>query len=201
MNEATIIEWLLRVRPIGVALVIGFVPALIARWKQRPIAPWYIYGFICALLAWPAVALPAIHALLVCPHGKPERTSEQRRRANALALLKEESVRSYPSWIAEMRRKSPVGIERRRYAFEHLGPGEALALVRERAEPSDKHAVSYRHRDVHLGYVPRRHRWIADAIDDGLSLLAIVETVKIGWIFRGRATFVGTRIIILTGGR
>jgi hypothetical protein len=110
-------------------------------------------------------------------------------------------VRSYPSWIAELRCKSPIGIERRRYAYEHIGPGEPLELVRERAEPGDKHAVSYRHRDVHPGYVPRRHRWIADAIDDGLRLLAIVETVKTGWLFRQRATFVGTRIIVLHDGR
>jgi len=201
MSEPTILEWLQQLHPIGVALVIGFVPALIARWKRRPMTLWYLYGFVCALLAWPAVALPAIHALLVRPHGKPEQTSQQRRRANALALLKEESVRSYPSWIAELRRKSPVGIERRRYAYEHIGPGEALELVRERAEPGDEHAVSYRHRDVHLGYVPKRHRWIADAIDDGRRLLAIVETVKTGGVFRQRARFVGTRIIVLYDGR
>ena len=202
MNKAIIIEWLLWLRPIGVALVVGFVPALIARWKRRPMTPWYLYGFVCALLAWPAVALPAIHALLVRPHVKPpEQISQQRRRANALALLKEESVQSYPSWIAELQRKSPVGIERRRYAYEHIGPGDALELVRERAEPGDKHAVSYRHRDVHLGYVPRRHRWIADAIDDGRRLLAIVETVKTGWVFRQRPRFVRTRIIVLHDGR
>jgi hypothetical protein len=92
----------------------------------------------------------------------------QRSRA-ALALLKEESVQSYPSWIAELRGKSPAGIELRRYAYEHLKPGEALLLVREHAEPGEKHAVSYRHRDVHLGYVPRQHRWIADTIDDGFA--------------------------------
>jgi hypothetical protein len=148
MNAATIFEWRLQLRPIGVAFVIGFVPALIARWKRRPMTPWYLYGFLCALLAWPAVALPAIHALLVRPHGKPEQISQQRRRANALALLKEESVRSYPSWIVELGRGSPVGINIRCYAYEHLGPGEALELVRERAEPGDEHAVSYRHRGV-----------------------------------------------------
>lgn len=194
MNAATIMEWL--PQSIGVALVIGFVPALIARCKRRPMTPWYLYGFLCALLAWPAVALPAIHALLV--HGKPEQFSQKRRRANALALLKEESVRSYPSWIAELRRKSPTD---RRYAYEHLGPGEALELVRERAESGDEHAVSYRHRNVHLGYVPPRHRWIADAIDDGRCLLAIVESVKTGWVFRRRARFVGTRIVVLYDGR
>jgi hypothetical protein len=151
MNEATMIAWLLQLGPIGVALIIGFLPALIARCKRRPMTPWYLYGLVCALLAWPAVALPAIHTLLVRPYRKPEQISPQRRRASALALLKEESARSYPSWIAELRRKSPVGIERCRYACEHLGPGEALVLVRERAEAGDKHAVSYRHRDVHLG--------------------------------------------------
>src|SRR5260370_32223607 len=84
--------------------------------------PWYLYGFVCALVAWPAVALPAIHALLVRPHGKPEQISQQRRRESALALLKEESVRSYPSWIAELKGKSPAGMELRRYAYEHLEP-------------------------------------------------------------------------------
>jgi hypothetical protein len=196
MNEATMFEWLLQLQAIGVAIVLGLAPALIARWKGRRMTPWYLYGVVSALLAWPAVALPAIHALLVRPYGKPGQISPQRRRASALALLKEESVRSYPSWIAELRRKSPAG-----YACEHLGPGEALVLVRERPEAGDEHAVSYRHRDVHLGYVPRRHHWIADAIDDGLRLLAIVETVKTGWVSRQRAKFVGTRIIVLGDGR
>jgi hypothetical protein len=199
MNEATIVEWLPQLRRIGVALVIGFVPALIARWKRRAMTPWYLYGFVCALLAWPAVVLPTIHALLVRRHGKPEQVSQQHRRASALALLKEEGVRSYPSWIAELRGKSPAGMELRRYAYEHLEPGEALVLFRERAEAGDKHAVSYRHRDVHLGYAPRQHRWIADAIDDGLRLFAIVESVKTSWI--RRATFVRTRIIVLHDGR
>jgi hypothetical protein len=54
---------------------------------------------------------------------------------------------------------------------------------------------------VHLGYVPTRHRWIADAIDDGRRLLVIVETVKTGWVFRQRARFVGTRIVVLYDGR
>ena len=197
MNETTMFEWLLQLQPIGVALVLGFVPALIARWKRHPMTPWYFYGLVCALLAWPAVALPAIHALLVPSHGQAEQNSEQRRRSNALALLKEESVRSYPSWVAELRRRSRVGTEIRRYAYEHLGPGEALELVREHAEPGDKHAVSYRHRNFHLGYVPKQHRWIADALGDDRRLLAIVETVKTGWVFRRRAKYVGTRIVVL----
>jgi hypothetical protein len=118
MNEATIVEWLPQLRRVGVALVIGFVPALIARWKRRAMTPWYLYGFVCALLAWPAVVLPTIDALLV--RGKPEQVSQRHRRASALALLKEEGVRFYPSWIADFRGKSPTGMELRRYTYEHL---------------------------------------------------------------------------------
>ena len=123
---------------------------------------------------------------------------QRQRRADALALLTESSVRSYPSWIAELRRKSPTGIDRRHYTYEHIRPGEALELVRETTKQNNNHAVAYHHRGVHLGYVPRRHRWIAEALDDGLRLAAIAETVKIGWIFRHRAKFVGTRIVVLS---
>jgi hypothetical protein len=54
MNQAAIPEWLPQLQRIGVALVIGFVPALIASWKRRPMTHWYLYGVVCALLAWPA---------------------------------------------------------------------------------------------------------------------------------------------------
>jgi hypothetical protein len=81
-----------------------------------------------------------------------------------------------------------------------LGPGEALELVRGSDKANSDHAISYYHRAGHLGYVPKQHRWIAEALDDGLSLAVIVENVKHGWIFR-RATFVGTRIIVLSDTR
>ena len=87
-------------------------------------------------------------------HGTPEQIRQQRRRADALALLTESSVRSYPSWIAELRRKSPTGVNRRRYAGEHIRAGDALELVRQSADPRDRHAVAYYHRGVHLGFVP-----------------------------------------------
>jgi HIRAN domain len=127
---------------------------------------------------------------------------EQRRRADALALIAESSVRSYASWIAELKRKSPAGsIDRRRYAYEHIRPGEALELVRGPTNQNDSHAVAYHHRGALLGYVPRRHRWIAEALDNGLRLTAIADRIKIGGIFRRRAKFVGTRIIVLADGR
>jgi hypothetical protein len=132
--------------------------------------------------------------------GTPEQINRRLRRADALALIAEESVRSYPSWITELDRKSANGIDRRDYAFEQLGPGEVLQLVRERTDSSSDHAVSYYHRAVHLGYVPKRHHWIAAALEDGIRLVVIVEKVKVGWIVRGRAKFVGTRIIVIQDG-
>ena len=129
-----------------------------------------------------------------------EEISRQRRRTDALALIAEESVRSYRSWIAELSGESD-GVDRRRYAYEQLGAGEALALVRERTGPTSDRAVSYYHRAVHLGYVPKQHHWIAAALDDGLHLAVIVEKIKRGWKVPRRAKFVGTRIIVFHDGR
>jgi hypothetical protein len=168
MDEAIVIQWLKRNWPIWVALLLGFLPTLIAEVKGRPKTRWYLYGVACALVAWPLVMLPTIHALFLRRrNGMSEQISRQRRRANALALIAEDSVRSYPSWISELSRKSPDGVDRRRYAYEHLGAGEALELVRGPTNSSSDHAVSYYHRAVHLGYVPKQHHWVADALDDG----------------------------------
>ena len=142
--------------------------------------------------AWPAV---------MARNGTPEHTSSRRRRADALALIAEESVRSYRSWIAELDSEPSDGIDRRRYAYEHLAPGEVLVLVRERTDSKNDHAVSYYHRAVHLGYVPKQHHWIATALDDGVRLAVIVEKIKVGWIVRRRAKFVGTRVIIVYDSR
>jgi HIRAN domain len=142
-----------------------------------------------------------LDVLSIRSHGSPEQVRQRQRRADALALLAESSVQSYPSWITELKHKSPAGIDRRYYVSEHIQPGEALELVRESASQKDGHAVAYYHRGVHLGYVPRRHRWIAEALDDGLRLAAIAERIKFGWIFRRRAKFVGTRIVVLYDGR
>ncbi len=199
MNEEIVTQWLQR---NWLAFILAFIPPLIAEMKGRPKTRWYLYGLACALVAWPLVTLPTTHALLLRRrNGMSEQISRQRRRADALALLGEDSVRSYPSWIAELSHKSPAGVDRRRYAYEHLGAGEALELVRERTNSKSDHAVSYYHSAVHLGYVPKQHHWIAEALDDGLRLTAIVENVKAGGIFRRRAKFVGTRIIVLYDGR
>jgi hypothetical protein len=202
MNEAIVIQWLLRNWPLWLAFILGFVPMLIAALNQRPMTRWYLYGLACALVAWPLVTLPTIHALFLRRRNDMSvQRSLQQRRADALALLAEKSVRSYPSWIAELNRKSPAGVDRRHYAFERLAAGDALELVRGPTNPTTKHAVSYCHRNVHLGYAPKRHHWIAEALDDGLRLAVIVENVKASWFFRRRAKFVGTRIVVLHDGR
>jgi hypothetical protein len=195
------ISWLLQLWPVWMALAGGLVPALIAAFKRREITVWYVYGFACTLVAWPLLALPTIHALLVRRHDISEKSPQRQRRADALALLAESNVLSYPSRIANLRGKSSTGIDRRAYAYEHIGPGDALELVREPADRRNDHAVAYCHRGVHLGYVPKRQRWIADALDDGVRLTAIAEEIKMGWIFRRRAKYIGTRIIILSDGR
>jgi hypothetical protein len=192
-------SWPLQLSSIWLALAGGFVPALIVAFKRRKVTSWYLYGFACTLVAWPLLALPTIDALLIGRNKRSKRGAQRQRRADALALLAESGVRSYPSWVADLRRKSTAMIDRRRYAYEHIGRGDALELVREPANRNNDHAVAYRHRGVHLGYVPKRQPWIADALDDGLSLAAIVEQIKIGGIFRRRAKFVGTRIIVLNG--
>jgi hypothetical protein len=192
MNEEIVIQWLQR---DWLAFILAFIPPLIAEMKGRPKTRWYLYGLACTLVAWPLVSLPTTHVLLLRRRNSmSEQLRRQRRRTDALALLGEDSVRSYPSWIAELSHKSPAGVDRRGYAYEHLGAGEALELVRERANSKSDHAV-------HLGYVPKQHHWIAEALDDGLRLTAIVENVKAGGIFRRRAKFVGTRIIVLYDGR
>ena len=75
--------------------------ALIAAFKRRGMTRWYLYGFACTLVAWPLLALPTIHALLVWRHDISKPSPQQRRRADALALIAESSVRSYPSWIEQ----------------------------------------------------------------------------------------------------
>ena len=134
----------------------GLATAAIANFKRRPVMGWYLYGFACTFVAWPLITLATIHALLVRPRTVSPEARQRQRRADALALLAESSVRSYPSWIAELRRKSPEGIDRRHYVYEKIGPGEPIELIREPANHRDDHAVSFRHRGIHLGYVPKR---------------------------------------------
>jgi hypothetical protein len=193
MNEDIITPWLRQHDLIWVPLLAGLVPAIIAILKGRSIIRWYLYGLACTAVFWPLVIVPVLHSLFVRPQiGSPQKVPLEQRRAQALALFR--SVGSYPSWIDEFRRKSPAGIDRRRYAYDHLGPGEAIELIR---DPAKRRAVAYCHRGVHLGYIPKQHGWVADAIDDGHRVIAVVEKIKVGVLLRRRVKFVGTRIAVL----
>jgi len=199
MADDGIFPWLLRPLPIWTLLLLAALPAVVAGVRQRQMTPWYLYGLGCALLAWPLVLVPALHALLIGPRFPSKEHRHRQRRADALALLQEPGIPSYPSRISELRRPSPAGVDRRRYVYGFIKPGEALEFVREFEHPRNRHAVAYYHRGVHLGYVPKRQRWVADALDDGLRLAVIVEKVKMGWLFR-RARTVRTRLVVFYDG-
>jgi hypothetical protein len=196
MNDDVIIPWLLESSTIWTALLVGLAPATIANFKRRSMMHWYLYGFTCTLVALPLIALPTVHAFLLQPRTMSPEARQRQRRADALALIAENSVQSYPMWIAELKRKSPEGVDRRRYVYEKIRPGDSIELIREDTDHRE-HAVAFQHRGVHIGYVPKRHFWLARAIDDRRRLLAIVDRVKIGGIFRRRAKSVEVRVVVL----
>src|SRR5215472_18785039 len=100
MDEAIVVQWM---QGNWLAFILAFMPPLIAELKGRPRTRWYLYGLACALVAWPLVTLPTTHVLLLRRrNGMSEQISRQRRRRDALALLAEDSVRSYPSWITDL---------------------------------------------------------------------------------------------------
>jgi hypothetical protein len=192
MNADTVVHWLVQPERIWAALAGGFAPGLIAAVKRRAMIGWYFYGFVCALVAWPLLGVPTIHVLLLRRRDVLRGSPPQQRRVDALDLLNEGDVRSYPSWIAHLTQG--------RYAYKHILPGEPLELVREFSHQNNNHAVAYCHRGVQVGYVPEQQRWIAEALDDGFRLTAVAVEVKVGWMARRRAKFVGTRIVILSDG-
>jgi hypothetical protein len=205
MTEDVISPWLSYGAAWWIALPVALIPAAIAGFKRRPVLHWYVYGLVAALVFWPLIALTTLHALVAAArrdplHPAPPEVRERERRQASLALLAEASVPSWPSWIEGLRRKSPDGTDRRRYAYEKIAPGESIELVREGAAQHDSHAVAFRHHGVLLGYVPRRHAWVARAIDDGRRLFAIVDRVKIGGVMRRRAKHVHVRIVALDAG-
>lgn len=190
-------EWL----TLPVSLFLGTVPAAIARARGQRLVIWWIYGLAAALFAWPLVVVPTVHALMSRPRSRfSTEDRERQRRADALALINEPSMRTYPSCIKQLRRLSPAGVDRRRYVSASIRPGDALELVREAGAPRNRLATAYYHRGVHLGYVPKQQSWVAEALDDGLRFAVIVEDVRMGWFRRRRARSVQTRLIMFSDG-
>ena len=104
-------------------------------------------------------------------------------------------MRSYSSWIAGLRYRGPDGTNRGRYC-RSLRVGTRLQLIPEPTNRHSSNAVAVMHQNRHLGYIPDRHSWIADAIAEGKQLACDIDRIEIqGLLFR-RATFVGLRVTI-----
>jgi hypothetical protein len=104
-------------------------------------------------------------------------------------------MRSYPCWIAGLRYRAQDGTDRGRYC-RNLKVGSRLQLVPEPTNRYSDKAVAIVHQDRHLGYIPDRHDWIADAIAESKQLSCDIDRIEIkGLLFR-RASFVGLRITV-----
>jgi hypothetical protein len=80
-----------------------------------------------------------------CGHGLCHRSCDSGGGgANALALLAESSVRSYPTWIADLKRKSPDGVDRSRYVYEKIRPGDSIELILENTHRYERVSTSRR---------------------------------------------------------
>ncbi len=91
-----------------------------------------------------------------------------------------ERGRAYPSFVAGLAhsvRHKGACRSRARYAFAMVHAGDPLLLVREPDNPHDDRAVAVHHQGFPLGYVPKRHRWVADSIDEGDRITASVTTI------------------------
>ena len=130
MHEELIAPWLMQYPGIWTALLTGLAPAMIAGFRRRSVMRWYVYGFTCSLVALPLVTLPTVHVFFLRSRSVSPELLQRRRRADALALLEESSVRSYPTWIADLKRKSPDGVDRRRYVYEKIRPGDSIEFIR-----------------------------------------------------------------------
>jgi HIRAN domain len=101
-------------------------------------------------------------------------------------------VHRYPSFIAGLRYYSPDGLDRGRYCAHHLRHGDLLILTPEPNNPYGDHAVRISPAsapELHLGYIPHKHPWVFDAIGEGSSVDAIVESIwTFGW-FRWRRAY------------
>jgi hypothetical protein len=107
------------------------------------------------------------------------------------------AARSYPSWIAGLTYRAANGLDRARFCWQKLKPGDVLDLVREPENEHDEKAVAVMLGGAHLGYVPERHHWVARALDDGQTLRCTVENMSPRGVFVRRAKHVGLQIAVL----
>jgi len=129
------------------------------------------------------------HAALCQAHGQPvprrtiRRLDPRSRRELAQVIAWCERQDDWKRQVGELFRGHVAGF---RYSdgarlLHLMNPGDALTLVREPANPHDRHAVRVDWRGHKIGYVPRDHnRGIAFLMDSGEAMESIVVAVNHG---------------------
>lgn len=163
---------------IGLA-VVYVLPTIVAVWRRHPSAGgiaainallgWTLLGWVAAL-AWALTYIPPSRNALIVRRGAS--------RSSPAAPERGPDERVYPSFVAGLAYPDPVsGTIRADYALGLVREDDELIPRREPDNPYDPKAVLLLHQGFGLGYVPRRHDWIADAMDDGKRIRIFVTKV------------------------
>jgi hypothetical protein len=111
-----------------------------------------------------------------------------------------EPPRSYTSFIAGLRHRAPDGTHRQRYCARQLKRGVTVELTPEPDNPSNAAAIAVKHAGRHLGYIPKRHDWVAASLAAGDTVACSVDEIEyVGWPFK-RAGRVVLRVDIAREG-
>lgn len=167
---------------IGLAIVY-ILPTLIAVWRRHPSAGsvaavnallgWTLLGWVAAL-AWALSHIAATPQPLIIRTSK--RASPIERQPSSSKTDTDE--RAYPSFVAGLAYPDPAtGTIRADYARGLVREDDELIPRREADNPHDPKAVQLFHQGFALGYVPRRHDWVADAIDHGKTVRIFVTRI------------------------
>lgn len=132
--------------------------ALLRRAIQRDAAP-------------AAVAATDIEDVAETPSTVRALTEEQE------AIVRAKGNRAYPCAIAGLGHPGADG-RLRGQVVATLPVGAVLRLRPEPDNPADPDAVGVWRGETHLGYVPRRAAWVAEAIDEGDNLAAVLARVE-----------------------
>jgi hypothetical protein len=93
------------------------------------------------------------------------------------ALVRSRARRAYPCAIAGLAHAGADG-RPRADLVRALPVGAVLRLLAEPGNPHDPDAVGVWRDGAHLGYVPMRHGWVAEALDEGDDLAAVLSRVE-----------------------
>ncbi len=88
---------------------------------------------------------------------------------------------TYRSFIAGLKYPGDDGFNRARWCAQHLTIGDVLLFEPEPNNRFDSNAVQIRPASdpsLVLGYVPREHEWICEAIREGHSIDSVVSDIQ-----------------------